>query len=163
MVSCTAAVLGAKKVVCTDGDGSTLRMAAQNAEALRASHPYVRPIDVKLLRWGQGEEHELGVDLPVDMVVASDVLYVLDNPGAWGAFLRTLLALSGPSTLMFLTYTERGWGKHFQKFVQRAKTSFEMVEVSPHLLHPTSLPEHADRIERTSGIVRIFCLSRKPE
>ena len=30
--------------------------------------------------------------------------YALDNPGAWGALLRTMLALSEPHTLIFIAY-----------------------------------------------------------
>jgi len=161
LLSCTAALLGAKKVVCTDGDGSTLPMAARNAAALRASNPETSPVQVQLLQWGKCAERELGVPLPVDVVVASDVLYVLSNPGAWGALLRTLLALTGPSSVVFLTYTDRGHGRQFGKFVERAGERFHVAEVSPHLLHPTSQPTHPDRIERTSGVVQIFCLARK--
>ena len=161
LLSCTAAILGAKRVICTDGDGSTLRMASKNAATLALSHPAAAPVEVKLLQWGQGAEQELGVTLPVDVVVASDVLYVLDNPGAWGAFLRTLMALTGPSSIVFLTYTDRGHHKYFEKFVKRAEAYFDLVEAPEHLLHPTSQPSDPDRIERTSGVVRIFCMARK--
>mmetsp|Transcript_37205 Transcript_37205/g.104983 ORF Transcript_37205/g.104983 Transcript_37205/m.104983 type:complete len:252 (-) Transcript_37205:271-1026(-) len=159
LISCTAAILGAKHVICTDGDGSTLKMADVNVSMLAAEHSSACPVGVQLLQWGTGREGDLGLQLPVDVVVASDVLYVLENPGAWGALLRTLLALAGPDTLVLLTYTDRGHGKLFRKFVKRAAVDFHLVEVSPHLLHPTSDPAASDRIERTSGTVQIFCLS----
>lgn len=72
LLSCTAALLGAKRVICTDGDGSTLRMAKANAELLKAMYPETNGITVKRLKWGERQEGSLGVALPVDMVVARD-------------------------------------------------------------------------------------------
>eukprot|EP00873_Tetraselmis_striata_P004723 jgi/Tetstr1/424987/TSEL_015457.t1 len=162
LLSCTAALLGAKEVFCTDGDGATLRMAQVNADLLQLSHPGARnTIRVRRLKWGEGQEGSLGAALPVDVVVASDVLYVLDNPGAWGAFLRTLLALCSPATVVLLQYTDRGHPRAFVKFMALATRAFHIVEVPGHLLHPTRDPLHKQRIEKTTGTVQLFCLSRR--
>lgn len=81
--------------------------------------------------------------------------------GAWGKLLKTIEALSGPHTLNFLTYTDRGHHKLFTKYLDRIKRAFHVVEVAPHLLHPQYKTGCPGRLEHHVGDVRIFSLAKK--
>mmetsp|Transcript_14158 Transcript_14158/g.46505 ORF Transcript_14158/g.46505 Transcript_14158/m.46505 type:complete len:363 (+) Transcript_14158:191-1279(+) len=161
-----AALQGAAECVATDGDDAVLALATRNAaEAAAAGNSSSRArVRVEPLCWGEGAEASLFADgNPVaDVVLGADVLYVLSNPGAWGALLRTLLALCGPSTICLIAYADRGNRKSFKTFLQKAAKSFRVLEVPRHLLHPVAERGCPDRIEHQTGPVQIFSFARLP-
>ena len=140
--SLAAARNGARRVVCTDGNEDVLRMTQLNAASFARGQPgMVAPLTMPLV-WGDANKareqlRAVGVEAPVDVILAADCLYVLENPGAWGGLLKTIAALSSPSTLIFVTYTDRGHNKLWDRFVaQRVTKLFHVVRVASHLLHP---------------------------
>lgn len=164
--SLATAMQGAGPVHCTDGDGAVMPWLNAHVEKLKETHPRaaanMRPA---VLRWGEGGEAEVlgGVEgVKADVVLAADVLYVLENPGAWGALLRTILALSDANTLVFLTYTERGARKTFARYLERLSRDFAVAEVSAHLLHPLAARGVSGRLETHVGPIRVFGLARVP-
>lgn len=162
--SFAAALQGASPVFCTDGDGAVIPELVRNVERLAETHPQaagrMRPT---MLRWGEGGEADaLGsTSIPVDVIVAADVLYVLGNPGAWGALLRTIVALSHPETMVFLTYTDRGNGKTMQRYLERVGREFHVTRVPQHLLHPIAQPGCVARLEQHVGECQVFCLAKR--
>ena len=49
----------------------------------------------------------------------------LDNLGGWCKLLASVIALSKPQSLIFITYTDRGQDKLFQRFLtQRVQRYF---------------------------------------
>ena len=162
--SCTAAILGAQAVV-TDGDGATLSMARENAAAIMQAHPGCSPIAVHRLRWGEDDVHSLGVDVPCDLVCASDVCYVLDNPGAWGKLVQTIDALSGPKTVILFGLAERGNKPElYVELLRRIEIRFVITEADSALLHPSAPQGAPGRIDYNPdvGSSRIFCLAKRP-
>ena len=99
-----------------------------------------------------------GLNAPFDVILAADCLYVLDNPGAWGKLLTTIVALSAPQTLTFVTYTDRGHNRLWERFVaQRVSKLFHVVPVGAHLLHPVAQPGALGRLEQQNPECQIFC------
>ena len=87
--SCAAALHGPRAVVCTDGNSRALPIASANTARWAKEHPTSTPVSAAQLRWGEGGEaamlRSVGLsDAPVDVIIAADVFYVLDNPGGWG-------------------------------------------------------------------------------
>ena len=161
--SLAAAWAGARRVVCTDGNEEVLRLTRVNAERWAREQPgVVAPVALGL-RWGEcGEARDslraLGVGVPVDVLLAADCIYVLDNPGAWGKLLRTIVALAGPRTLIFVTYADRGHDKLWQRFVaQRVEGLFHVVRVGAHLLHPCAQPGAPGRLEQLLPSLEVYC------
>ena len=77
---------------------------------------------------------------------------VRDSPGAWGGLLKTIAGLSSPSTLIFVTYTDRGHNKLWDRFVaQRVTKLFHVVRVASHLLHPHAHSGAAGRLPCASA------------
>ena len=67
----------------------------------------------------------------------------------WGKFLATVVALSAPHTLVFITYTDRGHDKLFRKFVERrVEKFFRTARVAAFLLHPVAHPGTPGRLEQ---------------
>jgi len=67
----------------------------------------------------------------------------------WGKFLATVVALSAPHTLVFITYTDRGHDKLFRRFVERrVEKFFRTARVAPFLLHPVAHPGTPGRLEQ---------------
>ena len=166
--ACSAALQGPRLVLATDGNADTLPNAASNARRWASAHPHAAPIRVAQLRWGDGSESAVlqsaGVTAPVDVILAADTIYVLDNPGGWGKFLSTVLALSAPHALILITYTDRGHHKTWTRFLaQRVEAFFHVTEVAPHLLHPYAHPGTPGRLEQLTPSVRIYCWARKQE
>lgn len=85
--SCIAALLGASHVFATDGDGSVFPALRENIAKFHAANSLdsrVPPptLAAKFLRWGEnGEAEVVGDDGVADVVLAADVLYILENPG----------------------------------------------------------------------------------
>ena len=115
------------------------------------------------LQWNAGEEvleslRALGLSKPVDVVLAADCIYVLENPGAWGKLLATIEALAAEHTLVFVTYTDRGHDKLWRRFLkERVGKRFHVVQVGSHLLHPIARPGAVGRLEQLTGQVQVFC------
>lgn len=165
----TAAFNGARRVVCTDGNADVLAATRANALQWAGKHPGVVPPLTTLLTWGDADHahsqlRTLGVEAPVDVILAADCIYVLENPGAWGKLLTTIVSLSHASTLIFVSYTDRGHHKLWQRFVaQRVEKFFDVVEVGAHLLHPYAQPGAPGRLEQMVPAVQIFCWAWKVE
>ena len=161
--SLVATLNGARQVVCTDGNDSVLHMTRANAARWREDHPRATEPIIMPLRWGDFDQmcaqmNASGVATPVDVILAADCIYVLDNPGAWGKLMRTIVTLSGPNTLTFLTYTDRGHNRLWEKFVeQRVQKLFHVVRVGSHLLHPVSQPGAPGRLEQHNPECQVFC------
>ena len=163
-----AARNGARRVVCTDGNAKVLRLTHANAMRWAREHPGVEPPQTMALAWGDGDRacaglRAIGVDAPIDVLLAADCIYVLDNPGAWGKLLKTIVALSAPHTLTFVTYTDRGHNKLWERFVaQRVQPLFHIVRVGEHLLHPFAQTGASGRLEQhLSSAVQVFCWALK--
>ena len=162
------ALLGARRVLCTDGHASVLRMTRANIAQWVSEHPRVTPPVALRLLWGDGE-HVRGQlraaglpEAPFDVILAADCLYVLENPGAWGKFLSTVVALSTPETLVFVTYTDRGHNALWERFVsQRVRRHFDVVAVGSHLLHPAAQPGAPGRLEHHHPACQVFCWALK--
>jgi hypothetical protein len=167
--ACAAAIQKPRAVICTDGNADVLPMTSANVERWLREHPgSTRPM-VRQLRWGEGSEADVVVQgsglagpADVDVVLAADCVYVLENPNGWGKLLKTILALSGPATLVFVTYTDRGHGKLWARFVaERVERHFRVIEVPTHLLHPFARPGTKGRLEQITPCVQVFCWSRR--
>ncbi|KAL1527605.1 hypothetical protein AB1Y20_008991 [Prymnesium parvum] len=162
--SLVAARNGAKCVVSTDGNAEVLRMTRANAAQWRLEHPAATQPLIHPLLWGDRADvvrqlGGVGVEAPVDVILAADCLYVLENPGAWGKLLSTIVALSTPDTLTFVTYTDRGHDKMWRRFLeQRVQKLFHVVLVADHLLHPNARPGSHGRLEQSKP-VQVYCLS----
>ena len=99
-----------------------------------------------------------GVETPVDVILAADCIYVLDNPGAWGKLLTTIVALCAPHTLVFVTYVDRGHNALWARFLsQRVSRLFHVVPVAPHLLHPCAAPGAVGRLEQLVPQYEVSC------
>lgn len=171
--SIAAALQGASVVLATDGSKACVELARSNVAEIGRQHAPARKVSVSQLVWGQGDETRLLAEhgvlaaepevsnrLTADVILCADVLYVLANPGCWGALLRTMRSLSGPETIVLLTYTERGHAKGFKKFLRRAgEAGLAAIEVAPHLLHPVHAVGCSQRLEQHVGNVQLFCLS----
>jgi SAM-dependent methyltransferase len=162
------AFLGARRVLCTDGHASVLRMTRANIAQWVSEHPRVTPPVALRLLWGDGEYvrgqlRAAGLpEAPFDVILAADCLYVLENPGAWGKFLSTVVALSTPETLVFVTYTDRGHNALWERFVsQRVRRYFDVVAVGSHLLHPAAQPGAPGRLEHHHPACQVFCWALK--
>jgi len=163
--SLSAGVMGAARVVSTDGSPSVLLKTRANVADWLNRYPHATAPTVVELGWGTGEQaheklHALGVSTPIDVVLAADCFYVLNNPGAWGKLLATVEALAAAHTLTFVTYTNRGHDKLWRRFLdERVGKRFHVVQVSPHLLHPIAQPGAFGRLEQLTPQVQVFCLS----
>ena len=165
--SLAAARNGARRVVCTDGNEDVLMATRANAQQWVREHPgVVAPLTMPLV-WGDGDRacsqlRALGVEAPVDVILAADCIYVLENPGAWGKLLKTIAALSTPQTLIFITYTDRGHNKLWDRFVaERVEKLFHVVRVEKHLLHPVAESGAVGRLEQHLPPVEVFCWTLK--
>jgi SAM-dependent methyltransferase len=165
--SLAAARNGARRVVCTDGNEDVLMATRANAQQWVREHPgVVAPLTMPLV-WGDGDRacnqlRALGVEAPVDVILAADCIYVLENPGAWGKLLKTIAALSTPHTLIFITYTDRGHNKLWDRFVaERVEKLFHVVRVEKHLLHPVAESGAVGRLEQHLPPVEVFCWTLK--
>ena len=166
--SCAAALHGPRAVVCTDGNSRALPIASANTARWAKEHPAATLVRAAHLRWGEGGEaamlHGVGLVAPVDVIIAADVFYVLDNPGGWGKFLATVVALSAPHTLVFITYTDRGHDKLFRTFVERrVERFFRTARVAAFLLHPVAHPGTPGRLEQLTPTVEVLCWARREE
>ena len=161
--SLSAGLLGAARVVSTDGNPGVLLKTRANVAGWLNSHPHAIAPTVAELQWGAGEQvreslRALGVSKPVDVVLAADCIYVLENPGAWGKLLATIEALAGEHTLAFVTYTDRGHDKLWRRFLdERVSQCFHVVQVASHLLHPIAQPGAVGRLEQLTPQVQVFC------
>ena len=162
-----ASLQGARRVVATDANDAVLRVTRENAKQWLADHPSATPLSAVPLRWGEDEDVRAqlaasGVATTFDVILAADYVYVLENPGAWGKLLATIAALSTPTTLVFVTYTDRGHNKMWERFVaQRVSKLFHVVPVAPHLLHPVAQPGAPGRLEQQNPACQIFCWTLK--
>ena len=95
--SCAAALHRPRAVVYTDGNSRALPIAGANTARWAEEHPKSTPVRAAQLRWGEGGEaamlRSVGLKAaPVDVIIAADVFYVLDNPGGWGTLSKSKLA-----------------------------------------------------------------------
>jgi predicted nicotinamide N-methyase len=135
LVSITAALLGAQ-AVATDGDSDVLAVAKKSMKH-NAHGKTLHPIKTSLLSWGDPchlQQLSEVVSLPADVIVMSDVIYGSD-PGVWQKLLRTLEAISGPSTLILQAETHRPEGVLFHLYWDELEAKqYKRVEI-PALLH----------------------------
>ena len=159
--SLVTSLKGARLVACTDANESVLRLTRANAAQWVEEHPGATTPLMAPLIWGDGDHARAqlrasGLEAPFDVILAADCIYVLDNPGAWGKLLKTIAALSTPHTLIFITYTDRGHNKLWDRFVaQRVLKLFHVVPVGAHLLHPIAQPGAPGRLEHHP--LEVFC------
>ena len=161
--SLSAGLQGARRILSTDGNPAVLLKTRANVSTWTRQHPHATMPTVAELQWGADAHvleqlRALGVPAPVDVILAADCIYVLDNPGAWGKLLSTVAALSSAHTLTFVTYTERGHDRMWRRFLdERVGKRFHVVPVAAHLLHPTAHPGAAGRLEQFTPRVQVYC------
>lgn len=163
-----ASLQGAQQVVCTDASESVLQLTRINAAQCARVHPSITIPNTAPLAWGDGEHvrdqlRTAGLSAaPFDVILAADCIYVLDNPGAWGKLMTTIAALATPQTLIFVTYTDRGHNKLWERFVaHRVSKLFHVVPVQAHLLHPVAQPSAQGRLEQHTPACQLFCWTLK--
>ena len=165
--SCAAALHAPRAVLCTDGNARALGLAAENVRRWTEAHPRAAVPTLAQLRWGDCAEAEVlqsvGLTPPVDVILAADCIYVLENPGGWGKLLATITALSAEHTLAFVTYVDRGHDKLWRRFLtQRVHPLFRVTEVPPHLLHPVAHPGAKGRLEQLTPRQTVYSWARRP-
>ncbi|KNC81629.1 hypothetical protein SARC_06052 [Sphaeroforma arctica JP610] len=143
------------RMVATDGDDDVLRLLRDNMSSNGCTDARVEK-----LVWGDKEAlHTVsdGTGRHPDLILASDVVYGND-PKQWRKLVRTLVALSGPNTLVLLANVQRYPVHH-----PLAETKFYTESTAKHFTRsevPTT--ELAPKYQRTgAGSCVIHVLRQK--
>eukprot|EP00698_Gefionella_okellyi_P003218 TRINITY_DN13004_c0_g1_i1.p1 TRINITY_DN13004_c0_g1~~TRINITY_DN13004_c0_g1_i1.p1 ORF type:complete len:247 (-),score=37.51 TRINITY_DN13004_c0_g1_i1:48-767(-) len=133
LVSIIAALLGARRVVATDGDAELLQSLTQrNMELNAKQHVDAGVLSTAQLLWGVPEQYDRAQQLPVDVLLGADIVacpYVHDFEN----LVQTFDALSGPETVILLSYRRRS-GKEDWCF-EMLKERFVVEEAPVQMLH----------------------------
>lgn len=137
IVSITAALLGAKRVICTDGSEDVVRLAEYNIEQHRhlidvSSHQI---LSACCYRWGEEVPSACGFTTAADLILVSDCVLPKIFPIA--PLVDALDDLMGTETMCIISYEHRHFEEYHprDKFVELAESKGLYVCVVPMVEH----------------------------
>jgi predicted nicotinamide N-methyase len=136
LVSITAALARASCVVCTDGDQTSLTLAAENVSR-NVDDSLVSRISIRRLLWGDEEDlmsiQSLLKSELTTIVLASDVVappYIK----SYNALIATMLRLTSKGGYVLMSYQRRHSSDDI--FWRKFSKVFTVEEISRELIHP---------------------------
>ncbi|KAF0688609.1 Aste57867_19782 [Aphanomyces stellatus] len=125
LVGMALAALGCKEVTLSD-QRYCLPLLNMNATTnFTGANEALRPV-VRELQWGTDDATTATNGRPMDLVVASDVLY---NPSVFPKLVRTIAALASSETVLLMTHEIRNPDNEADFFAQLAAAGFECTRV----------------------------------